>query len=130
MSRAERLPPHLAILGTSEDCIATHPSDMAIVLMALDASVRVLGPGGERVIPLDNFYQLPGSAYPAPLRPSHAAIRVDHAGRYTVMIDASDTGTGAWTALTQIGADALRVGLDQVQVEIGDSDLPQAPGAG
>ncbi len=50
----------LAILGTSQACIATHPSDMAVALAALDASVRVLGPRGERAIPLVDFYRLPG----------------------------------------------------------------------
>lgn len=50
----------LAILGASEACIATHPSDMAVALAALDASVRVLGPRGERTIPLVHFYRLPG----------------------------------------------------------------------
>ncbi len=49
-----------AILGASEACIATHPSDMAVALAALDASVRVLGPRGERAIPLVDFYRLPG----------------------------------------------------------------------
>src|SRR5213595_1209371 len=39
-----------AVLGTSDSCIATHPSDMAVALVALDARVRVLGPKGERVI--------------------------------------------------------------------------------
>ncbi len=50
----------LAILGTSEACIATHPSDMAVALAALGASVRLLGPQGERTIPLVEFYRLPG----------------------------------------------------------------------
>ena len=50
----------LAILGASEACIATHPSDMAVALAALDAVVRVLGPGGERTIPLVDFHRLPG----------------------------------------------------------------------
>ncbi|MCW2931050.1 MAG: xanthine dehydrogenase family protein subunit [Actinomycetia bacterium] len=50
----------LAILGTSEACIATHPSDMAVALAALGASVRVLGPQAERTIPLAEFYRLPG----------------------------------------------------------------------
>src|SRR5205814_2556851 len=51
---------NLAILGASEACIATHPSDMAVALVALDAVVRVLGPNGERTIPLTNFHRLPG----------------------------------------------------------------------
>jgi xanthine dehydrogenase YagS FAD-binding subunit len=50
----------LAILGTSPACIATHPSDMAVAMVALDAVVRVLGPNGERTIPLVDFHRLPG----------------------------------------------------------------------
>jgi xanthine dehydrogenase YagS FAD-binding subunit len=48
-----------AILGASEHCIATHPSDMAVVLAALEAVVRVRGPQGERAIPLGDFHRLP-----------------------------------------------------------------------
>jgi xanthine dehydrogenase YagS FAD-binding subunit len=51
---------NLAILGASEACIATHPSDMAVAMIALDAVVRVLGPNGERSIPLTGFHRLPG----------------------------------------------------------------------
>jgi xanthine dehydrogenase YagS FAD-binding subunit len=50
----------LAILGTSPACIATHPSDMAVALAALDALVRTLGPAGERTIPLADLHRLPG----------------------------------------------------------------------
>jgi xanthine dehydrogenase YagS FAD-binding subunit len=49
----------MAILGISEACIATHPSDMAVALTALDAVVRAQGPNGERTIPLTAFYRLP-----------------------------------------------------------------------
>jgi xanthine dehydrogenase YagS FAD-binding subunit len=49
-----------AVLGTSEHCIATHASDVAVALVALDAVVHVEGPEGERVIPLTGFYLLPG----------------------------------------------------------------------
>ena len=51
-----------AVLGTSESCIATNPSDMAVALVALDARVRILGGRGEseRVIPLADLYRLPG----------------------------------------------------------------------
>jgi xanthine dehydrogenase YagS FAD-binding subunit len=52
---------NLAILGTSDACIATHPSDMAVALVALDAIVRVMGPTGERTIPIGDFYCLPGN---------------------------------------------------------------------
>src|SRR5437588_7209588 len=51
---------NLAILGASEACIATHPSDMAVAMVALDAVVRVPGPNGERSVPLVNFHRLPG----------------------------------------------------------------------
>ena len=49
-----------AILGTSEECIATHPSDMCVALAALDAVVRVTGVNGDRQIPLSEFHRLPG----------------------------------------------------------------------
>jgi len=65
--------------------------------------------------------QLPGSA---------AAIRAEPGGRYTVSIAAADIGTGTWTALRQIAADALGVAIDQLALEIGDSALPPASPAG
>jgi xanthine dehydrogenase YagS FAD-binding subunit len=49
-----------AVLGTSEHCTATHPSDMAVALVALDTRVRIVGPSGERVIPLTELHRLPG----------------------------------------------------------------------
>lgn len=49
-----------AILGASEACIATHPSDMAVALAALDAIVEVRGPEGTRRIPIAQFHRLPG----------------------------------------------------------------------
>jgi xanthine dehydrogenase YagR molybdenum-binding subunit len=66
------------------------------------------------------------STYPAYQFPATALVQVDHAGRYRVRIDATDIGTGAWTALTQIAADALEVLPERVQLEIGDSALPRA----
>jgi xanthine dehydrogenase YagS FAD-binding subunit len=51
-----------AILGTSEHCIAVHPSDMCVALAALDAVVRVTGPRGDRAIALADFHRLPGDA--------------------------------------------------------------------
>jgi xanthine dehydrogenase YagS FAD-binding subunit len=49
-----------AILGASESCIATHPSDMCVALAALDATIRVRGRKGERTIPIAAFHRLPG----------------------------------------------------------------------
>jgi xanthine dehydrogenase YagS FAD-binding subunit len=50
-----------AIFGASESCIAVHPSDMCIALAALDATVVVTGPKGERRIPFTDFHRLPGT---------------------------------------------------------------------
>src|SRR3954468_22121644 len=49
-----------AILGHSEHCIATHPSDMAVGLAALEAVIQVTGPAGDRAIPIADFHRLPG----------------------------------------------------------------------
>lgn len=49
-----------AILGTSEACIAVHPSDMCVALAVLEAKVHVTGPRGEREIPIADFHRLPG----------------------------------------------------------------------
>jgi xanthine dehydrogenase YagS FAD-binding subunit len=48
-----------AILGTSDHCIATHPSDLAVALVALDAVVKVRGPEGERTFAVEDLYRLP-----------------------------------------------------------------------
>jgi xanthine dehydrogenase YagS FAD-binding subunit len=50
-----------AILGTSTSCIATHPSDLAVALVAFDAVIHTVGPSGTRAIPVDDFYLAPGS---------------------------------------------------------------------
>jgi xanthine dehydrogenase YagS FAD-binding subunit len=49
-----------ALLGTSPHCIATHPSDVAVALVAFDAVIRLVGPYGERAVPVDDFFLLPG----------------------------------------------------------------------
>src|SRR5438105_3783938 len=50
----------LAILGGSDHCIATHASDLAVALAALDAAVELRGAAGTRVVPINDFYLLPG----------------------------------------------------------------------
>ena len=50
-----------AILGASEQCIATHPSDMAVAMRLLDAQVETVSPRGKRVIPIADFHRLPGN---------------------------------------------------------------------
>src|SRR6201987_4587185 len=52
---------NLAILGTSEQCIATNPSDMNVAMTALEATIHVRGPKGHRSIPIGDFHLLPGN---------------------------------------------------------------------
>ena len=66
-----------AILGTSESCIATHPSDMCVALAALEATVHVTGPAGARTIALVDFHRLPGNT---PQRDTNLRTRRDHHG--------------------------------------------------
>lgn len=71
------------------------------------------------------------ATYPATANPGNTA-RIEYGAdqRYTVDIGAADIGTGTWTALTQIAADALDCPTDTVRLRIGDSDLPAATVAG
>jgi len=48
-----------AVLGGSDHCVATHPSDMAVALVALDAVVHITGPQGDRRVPIEDFHKLP-----------------------------------------------------------------------
>ena len=68
-----------AIFGTSEHCIATHPSDMCIALAALEATVQVSGPQGDRSIPFSEFHRLPGDApeQDTNLAPGEIIVAVD-----------------------------------------------------
>jgi xanthine dehydrogenase YagS FAD-binding subunit len=68
-----------AILGTSEHCIATHPSDMCVALAALGATIHVDGPGGPRAIPFDDFHKLPGETphIETALRPNELITAVE-----------------------------------------------------
>jgi xanthine dehydrogenase YagR molybdenum-binding subunit len=67
------------------------------------------------------------STYPAFAMPgSRATVRYGEDQRYVVRIGAADIGTGTWTALTQIAADALDCPVEAVRLEIGDTSLPVA----
>ncbi|WP_160050698.1 xanthine dehydrogenase family protein molybdopterin-binding subunit [Nocardiopsis sp. FR4] len=71
------------------------------------------------------------ASYPHLYNPgSVAVVRYGGEGVYEVSIGAVDIGTGAWTALTQIAADALGVSVSRVRLRIGDTDLPSASVAG
>jgi xanthine dehydrogenase YagS FAD-binding subunit len=68
-----------AILGASEACIATNPSDMSVALCALDAVVRLAGPEGEREVPVADFHRLPGDTphIDTVIRPGELVTAVD-----------------------------------------------------
>lgn len=67
------------------------------------------------------------AVYPAMIQPGNSArIECVARGRYTVAIGAVDIGTGTWTALSQIAADALGCELSAIDLQIGDTDLPAA----
>ncbi|MDH6126951.1 xanthine dehydrogenase family protein molybdopterin-binding subunit [Kitasatospora sp. GP82] len=70
------------------------------------------------------------STYPVYVAPSSAEVRAEADGSFTVLINATDIGTGARTVLAQIAAHVLGVATDRVGVEIGRSDLPPASLAG
>ncbi|WP_406691441.1 xanthine dehydrogenase family protein molybdopterin-binding subunit [Saccharopolyspora sp. ID03-671] len=71
------------------------------------------------------------STYPVNSQPgTQATIEARPDGRFRVLLGAADIGTGAWTALTQIAADALGTDVDKIVLSIGDTDLPWASGAG
>ncbi|HET9840715.1 MAG TPA: xanthine dehydrogenase family protein molybdopterin-binding subunit [Nocardioides sp.] len=71
------------------------------------------------------------ATYPAYVMPGNSAsVRALPDGRYAVTIGAVDIGTGAWTVLTQIAADALGCPIDAIELGIGDSTLPPASVAG
>jgi xanthine dehydrogenase YagS FAD-binding subunit len=65
---------NLAILGASDACIATHPSDMAVALAALDAVVVVTEPDGERRVPLADLYRSPGNEPDRDTTLAHGAL--------------------------------------------------------
>ena len=68
-----------AIFGTSDKCIAVHPSDMCVALTALDAVIRVQGPKGDRQIPIGEFHRLPESTpnIDTNLQPDELIVAVD-----------------------------------------------------
>jgi xanthine dehydrogenase YagS FAD-binding subunit len=72
-----------AILGASEACIATHPSDMCVALALLEATVHVAGPAGERAIAFADFHRLPGEMpqRDTNLQPDEIIIAIELPGR-------------------------------------------------
>jgi xanthine dehydrogenase YagR molybdenum-binding subunit len=70
------------------------------------------------------------ATYPANRNPAKASVSIDAGGQVIVRCGSQDIGTGTYTVMTQVAADALGVPMDQVRAELGDSDLPEAPTSG
>ncbi|WP_280339839.1 FAD binding domain-containing protein [Nocardia neocaledoniensis] len=83
-----------AVLGASPHCVATHPSDMAVALTALDAVVRVLGARGERAVPLTELYRLPGDE-------PHRDTTLEH-GDLITAVDLPALGTAAGSTYRKV----------------------------
>ncbi|MBP2325279.1 xanthine dehydrogenase YagS FAD-binding subunit [Kibdelosporangium banguiense] len=107
-----------AILGTSSSCVATHASDLAVALVALDARIRLQGKEGERIVPLADFYRLPGDTPSVEnvLRPGELITQVQVPrlvwGRMSAYVKVRDRQSYEF-ALTS-AAVALNVGKDKV----------------
>lgn len=71
-----------------------------------------------------------GATYPVYVNPSSARATVEPDGTFRVEVAAADIGTGARTVLAQIAAESLGVGLERIDLRLGDSTLPRAPVAG
>ncbi|WP_327159583.1 xanthine dehydrogenase family protein subunit M [Streptomyces zaomyceticus] len=98
----------LAVLGHSAQCVATHPSDMAVALAALDARVNLLGLDGERTVPLTEFHRLPGDTpeHDTVVRPGELVTAVTlppPAGAHSVYRKARDRASYAF-ALVSVAA--------------------------
>lgn len=107
-----------AILGASEQCVATHPSDMCVALAALAARVHVEGRGGARVIEFADFHRLPGDA---PQRDNQLAddelitaieLPADHLARHSHYLKIRDRASYAF-ALVSVAA-ALELEGDEI----------------
>ncbi len=98
-----------AILGTSEECIATHPSDMCVALAALDATVNVTGPRGARSVAFADFHRLPGETpqIDTNLLPSELITSIDlpalAAGKHSLYRKVRDRASYAF-ALVSVAA--------------------------
>jgi xanthine dehydrogenase YagS FAD-binding subunit len=112
-----------AIFGWSDDCVATHPSDLAVALAALDANVLVRGPGGKRSIPFTEFHLLPGNT---PERDNVlergdliVAIEVParnegHASHYFKLRDRQSYEFALVSAAAAVTAERRRIGLARI----------------
>lgn len=103
-----------AILGASEACVATHPSDMAVALAALDAVVVVLTPHGERRIPVTDLHRLPGD------RPDRDTV-LDHGDLISAVELPLSTGRSTYRKIRDRASYAFALVSVAAVVEIDDS---------
>jgi xanthine dehydrogenase YagS FAD-binding subunit len=109
-----------AVLGASEECVATHPSDMAVALAVLDAEVRVLGPAGERTIAFTELHRLPAD------RPDRDTV-LNH-GDLILGIDlpAPLTARSAYRKVRDRASYAFALVSVAAAVEVGDGVIHEA----
>lgn len=115
-----------AVLGASDACIATHPSDLAVALVAMDASLRVVGPGGERSMVAEALFR-EWTTQPdqdSTLRPGEIIaaidIPVDAAGRNARYVKLRDRASFEWALLSAAVAMAVVDGaVREVRVAMG-----------
>src|SRR4051795_6635082 len=115
-----------AVLGTSENCIAANPSDLAVALVALDAAVEVRGPGGQRTVPLSDFHRLPGDTphIETVLEPGEViaaiAVSANPAGRRSHYLKVRDRASFEFAVVSTAVAPAMEGGLiRQARVALG-----------
>jgi len=99
-----------ALLGTSPECVATHPSDMAVAMTALDAEVVVLGPDCERRIPMHELHTLPGHHPEVETTLAHGELitavelRSSQLARHSTYYKARDRASYAFALVSVAGA--------------------------
>ncbi|MCP2167192.1 FAD binding domain-containing protein [Goodfellowiella coeruleoviolacea] len=112
---------HHAVLGASPQCVAVHPSDMAVALAALDAVVRTHGPAGQRAIPLVEFHRLPGA------QPERDTV-LDH-GELITAVDlpaVPATRRSAYRKVRDRASYAFALVSVAAEVELRDGEISQA----
>jgi xanthine dehydrogenase YagS FAD-binding subunit len=115
-----------AILGTSDACIATHPSDMCVALAALDATVHITTATGERSVPFTDFHRLPGQTphLETVLEPGELITAIDLPplpfARRSTYRKVRDRSSYAFALVSVAAAVSVRDGrIDEVRLALG-----------
>lgn len=112
-----------AILGASADCVAVHPSDMAVALSVLEARVQVLGPGGDRGIGIDEFHRLPGN------EPQRDTV-LEHGELITAVVLPPPAGRSAYRKVRDRASYAFALVSVAAAVELSDGGGSAVPTIG